>query len=144
MDVVLDTNVVISAAINPKGPPAEIIRRWRAQSFAWVSSADLFAELKRVIQSPEIRRFLAWDKDEIADFLATVSQIVRTVTPAQTLHVIKDDPADNRVLEAAIEAGADYIVTGDKALLSLETCEGIPIITPVRFLAVLQSSLPQD
>jgi len=144
MDVVLDTNVVISAAMNPKGPPAEIIRKWRAQSFAWVSSAELFAELKRVIQSPEIRRFLAWDEDEVADFLAAVSQIVRTVTPAQTLHVIEDDPADNRVLEAAIEADAEYIVTGDKALLSLETCEGIPIITPVRFLAVLQSSLPQD
>ena len=140
MEVVLDTNVVISAAINPKGPPAEIIRRWRAQSFTWVSSADLFAELKRVIQSPEIRRFLAWDEDEVVDFLAAVSQIARMVSPAQTLHLIKSDPADNRVLEAAVEAGSDYIVTGDKALLALGSCEGIPVITPVGFLSILQSS----
>jgi len=144
MEVVLDTNVVISATINPKGPPAEIIRRWRAQSFTWVSSADLFTELKRIVHSPEIKRFLAWDEDEVVDFLATVSQIARIVTPARTLHLIPSDPADNRVLEAAIEAGADYIVSGDKALLSLGACEGIPVITPVGFLSILQSSLPQD
>jgi predicted nucleic acid-binding protein len=46
------------------------------------------------------------------------------------------DPADNRVLEAAIEGKADYIVTGDHALLELGSYEGIEVVTPARFVAI--------
>ena len=143
MDVVLDTNVAVSGAISPKGPPAEIIRSWRAQSFSWVTSDPLLEELERTFRSRRIRRYLAWSEDELSEFLTHVRRAARVVTPTERIDVMKADPADNRVLEAALAGGAEYIVTGDKALLSLETCEGVPIITPVRFLAVLQSALPQ-
>jgi predicted nucleic acid-binding protein len=59
------------------------------------------------------------------------------VDPQQQITRIVADPADNRVLEAAVEGGADYIVTGDRHLLDLKQHEGIEIVTPADFLAIL-------
>jgi putative PIN family toxin of toxin-antitoxin system len=142
MKVVLDTNVAVSAAVSPKGPPAEIVRAWRAHSFTWVTSLTLLDELERTLLSPQIRRYLAWDEDEIAEFLAAVRQEAEVTSPTRQIDVIGDDPADNRVLEAAVSAQADYIVSGDHHLLDLKTYEGVEIVTPARFVAILATTSP--
>jgi hypothetical protein len=142
MKVVLDTNVAVSAAVSPKGPPAEIVRAWRAHSLTWVTSPLLLDELERTLFSPRIRRYLAWGEDEIAEFLATVRQAAEVTSPTDRIDVIRDDPADNRVLEAAVSAQADYIVSGDHDLLNLKTYEGVQIVTPARFVAILATTSP--
>jgi len=58
------------------------------------------------------------------------------VVPNRVLTVVEDDD-DNRVLEAAIEGSADYIVSGDTDLLDLGSFQGIPIITPGEFAATV-------
>jgi putative PIN family toxin of toxin-antitoxin system len=140
MKVVLDTNIAVSASINPKGPPADIIRAWRAQIFTWVTSQPLLDELQRTLLSPRVRPYQASTEPELSEFLFQVNQSTDLVSPTQTLEVIKNDPADNRVLEAALAAKADYIVSGDKDLLGLGSFENIPIITPTRFNAILAAS----
>jgi predicted nucleic acid-binding protein len=55
------------------------------------------------------------------------------VAPTQTLNVT-DDPDDNRILECAVAAGSDYIVTYDKDLLRLGEYAGVKIVTAVDFL----------
>ncbi len=140
MEAVLDSNIAVSAAISPKGPPAELIRAWRAQSFVWVTSPPLLEELSRVLHSRHVKRYLSWTNDELEEFLLDVQQSARIVVPAQSLDVIKDDPTDNRVLEAAIEAHAGYIVSGDRDLLDLKEYEGVQIVTPARFVAILAAS----
>ena len=140
MRAVLDTNVVVSAAVNPKGPPAEIIRAWRARSFEWVTSLALLDELERTVFSPRVRRYMAWGEDEVAEFVTVVRQRAEVVSPSQQIDAIKDDPPDNRILEAAITAQADYIVSGDRHLLELKTCEGVQVVTPARFVAVLAAA----
>jgi putative PIN family toxin of toxin-antitoxin system len=142
MEVVLDTNVVVSAAINPKGPPAEIIKAWRAGHFSWVTSTPLLDELTRVLASRRLRRYLAWNSQELKEFVGLVAEVARVVEPCRTVNVIAGDPADNRVLEAAMEAKADYIVSGDSHLLNLGEFEGILILSPVRFLTVLRELNP--
>lgn len=137
MDAVLDTNVAVSATISPKGPPAEIIRSWRAQSFSWVTSDPLLEELERTLRSRRLKRYLAWSDADLSEFLAHVRQAALIVTPTERIDVIKDDPADNRVLEAALAGGAEYIVTGDRHLLDLASHRGVSIVTPARFVAVL-------
>ena len=57
-----------------------------------------------------------------------------TVTPAVQLDVVKEDPADNKIVECAVTAGAEYIVTGDKDLLRLVKYESIRILSVVDFL----------
>jgi hypothetical protein len=66
-----------------------------------------------------LRRKFDWTDDEIADGRRRMGAMARTVMPAVRLDVIKEDPPDNRILECAVAAGADVIVTGDKDLLRL-------------------------
>jgi uncharacterized protein len=56
------------------------------------------------------------------------------VVPQSQLHVIEDDPADNRVLEAAIAGQAGAIVSGDRHLLALRQYESVSILTPAQFV----------
>lgn len=55
------------------------------------------------------------------------------VEPDRVLAIV-DDESDNRVLEAAVAASVDYIVSGDTDLLDLGSFEGIPVVTPARFM----------
>lgn len=56
-----------------------------------------------------------------------ISRVAKVWKPAARLAVLRDAP-DNRILECAVEAGADLVVTGDRHLLSLRKFQGIPII----------------
>ena len=51
--------------------------------------------------------------------------------------ILKEDPADNRILECAAQAKSDYLVTGDTGLLSLGSFEEIPIVKVADFLEVV-------
>jgi putative PIN family toxin of toxin-antitoxin system len=84
-----------------------------------------------------VRKFDACRK-EISDATAIVRAAARTVTPAVEIDVIKDDAVDNRILECAVSAGADYIVTGDKDLLRLGSCDSIQIVKVSDFLKIAQ------
>ncbi len=72
-------------------------------------------------------------------FIKDMESAVTMVDPAESLSVIADPP-DNRVLEAAVAGEADYIVSGDRDLLDLGKYEGIEIVTPAMFLAILATS----
>jgi hypothetical protein len=137
MEVVLDTNVVVSAAISPRGSPAEIVRAWRVASFTWVISPPLLGELESSLRSPRLKRYIAWSDDEAREFIALVHAIARIVVPVSRIELIRVDPADNRILEAAVEGHVDYIVTGDRHLLDVGNHQSIPIVTPARFVAIM-------
>ncbi len=140
MDAVLDTNVAISATINPKGPSARLIDRWRARSFQWVTSPPLLEELEHTLAYPRLGKYLASRRPQVNRFLDDLRQNTRLVVPTQQIDVIKRDPPDNRVLEAAVEGRVEYIVSGDNDLLELGQYENIRIITPARFLAILSAT----
>ena len=59
------------------------------------------------------------------------------VYPAELIEVITDDPSDNRLLEAGVAGNADFIVSGDRHLLSLGSYASLAIVTPARFAAIL-------
>jgi uncharacterized protein len=136
VDAVLDANIAVSAGVSPYGAPAAIVRQWRAGAFAWLASPELIAEIEGVFAGQMLRRRLAWNEAAIQQFLAEVNRSTRIVQPESSIHVLSDE-ADNRLLEAAVVSGADYIVTGDRALLELAAYEGTEIVSPVRFVAIL-------
>ncbi len=60
-------------------------------------------------------------------------EIANLVKPVRTVSVVTD-PDDDRIVECAVEAGSDYIVTNDKALLRVRQYAGIRIVKINEFL----------
>jgi putative PIN family toxin of toxin-antitoxin system len=98
-----------------------------------VTSMVLLRELEEVLK----RRKFNYPPEAISAILYEVQTLAVMAHPNRTLHVVKNDPADNRVLECALAARADWIVTGDKGLLGLRKFRGIKILSPNEFLSNL-------
>lgn len=124
---VLDTNVIVSG-LGWRGAPATILDAVTDDRLVLVTSAALLAELRRVLEYPRLAKVIQGGA-QLADLVAASGVVV---APSRVLTVVRDDD-DNRVLEAAIEGAADYIVSGDADLLDLGSFQGIPIITPGEF-----------
>jgi uncharacterized protein len=127
--VVLDSNVIVSG-FGWSGPPARVLDAALDGRLILVTSPPLLAELRRVLTYPKLAKVL--DGGEQLANLVEASGVV--VLPTSVVAAI-DDESDNRVLEAAVEGAADYIVSGDEHLLGLGSFERIPIVTPAQFLA---------
>lgn len=126
--VVLDTNTLVSG-LGWSGPPATIVDAVLAGELLLVSSPPLLNELERVLAYPK----LAGAFPDLAVIVRQVRAVAEVVEPTLTLAVVSDEP-DNRVLEAAVEARVDAVVTGDGGLLVLGNHDGVPIISAPDFL----------
>jgi uncharacterized protein len=125
--VVLDSNVYVSAFVFGGNPRA--ILEMAEQGLFEVSIAEPIAtEVERVLTE----KFL-WPAERVHQAMSYMAEIVRPINPQQT---VTDciDPDDNRVLECALEAHAQVIVTGDAHLLKLHPYREISILTPRHFL----------
>ena len=133
--VVLDTNVLISA-IFFGGNPRQILEKAIRGEIRLCISEPILEELKGVLQrskfdySPEMIQVVLTEFTGIADF----------VNPLKTIDVVLEDPEDNRILECAVEAKANYIVTGDFHLLKLIRYRNIEVLNAVAFLEKLSSA----
>lgn len=77
-------------------------------------------------------------EEEILSAIGYYKIILRTIEPKTTVKIIRDDPADNRVLDCALSARADAIITGDKHLLALGKFKNIKILTSTQFLKLIK------
>ena len=125
---VLDSNVIVSG-LGWSGAPARIVEAVLADELVLVTSLPLLAELRRVLAYPKLAKAIP-DGSRLAD-LVEMSSIV--VEPLSAFAVAEDE-SDNRVLETAVAASVDYIVSGDEHLLTLGMFQGIPILTPAEFV----------
>ena len=136
MRVVIDTNVVVSGLMKTDSTPAAVVQAARREAFEWIASDDLLAEMQRVLARPSVQRQTGLSDADAAHFQQQVTELATRVEPTQRIDISRD-PDDNRVLEAAFAGEADYIVTGDRDLLELGSYEGIRIVTPADFIALL-------
>ena len=121
MRVVFDTNILVSALVFPGGRGEQALQRILEERDRLFISRAILDELLGVLA----RKF-ARDAEElsrVAVFLAEISTLVR---PARRVKALRDAP-DNRILECALTAGADAIVTGDRAMLALGEYAGVRI-----------------
>jgi uncharacterized protein len=128
---VLDTNVLVSGLGWSRSLPGRIVNRALQGRFVLVTSKPLLDELERVLAFPRLAGVIG-DPGELVGLISEVAVIVE---PDRELTVIRNDPADNRVLEAAVAANADYIVSGDSHLLEIGVFEGTRIVTARAFIA---------
>jgi uncharacterized protein len=106
--VVLDTNIVVSACLTPGGAPATIVELALLGAFTLCVSSDVLAEYREVL----VRRKFARQQDRIAIVLAGLEDVALTVNPVHIV-TISPDEEDNRLLECAEAARADFLVTGN-------------------------------
>lgn len=126
--VVFDTNIYISAFITPGGRGEAAFLRAVKGELELFTSVPILTELAR-----KLRGKFRWDDEHVTAAVRHVAGAARVVKPAQQLAVLADEP-DNRILECALEARAELIVTGDRHLLTLWEYEGIGIVTLAAFL----------
>jgi putative PIN family toxin of toxin-antitoxin system len=123
-----DTSVYIRA-INFGGPAAKLLGKAKAGDFRLDVSDAILAETAEVLRE-KFRR----DGYTISDAIQKIRAIGNHVTPTEALGVVKEDPDDDRILECAVEAKSDFIVTEDKDLIRIGQFRNIRILTIQGFL----------
>jgi putative PIN family toxin of toxin-antitoxin system len=137
--VVLDANVLVSGLISHEGPPGRILDAWMAGQFQLFVSPQILEELRRVLCYPRIQERLA--SEQVSGLLEKLGQDAELVDGTLKLDVLTRDPSDNVYLACAIEARADYLVTGNSNHFEEAgtISPGINIISPRAFLDTLES-----
>jgi uncharacterized protein len=128
LKVVLDTNVIISGLNFPKSKPAKLLNLVAWGEISNFTSPDILNETTRNL----LLKF-SWTEEEAGSanlWLKTFSTVIK---PGIRISVVSCGP-DNRILECALEAQANYIITGDHHLLELKVYQEIKILTPAEFL----------
>lgn len=136
MKIILDTNVLLSALLSPVGPPAQLLEAWERRKFIVVACDDLIAELRDVTSRPFFQARLRVSTIELlAAGLRDLSEFCADLPH----EVVAPDAKDSFLLALAEASHADFLVTGDKELLSLKHHGSTRIITPTAMVQILKS-----
>jgi putative PIN family toxin of toxin-antitoxin system len=133
----LDSNVVVSGLVrrHPAAPSVQILDAWRAGDFQLILSEAIMEEVARTLAKSYFRARLSEPQVERALLLLRRRSLITPITVEVTKAASHAE--DDLVLAAAVSAHADYLVTGDAALLELASFHGIAIKSPREFVDVL-------
>lgn len=129
--VVLDTNVLISGILFG-GKPREVLELVIQGKIKAYLSPEILNEFKEVLGRPKF----GLSREECFAISREVEDAFSLVYPQIIIDRIQDDPDDNAILECALAAEAEYIISGDPHLLNLGTIEEIKIFSPSRFISL--------
>lgn len=139
---VLDTNILASGAIARRGTIAAILDAWRGQAFTLIVSQVILAELGRTLQNPYFATRLRPALRE--GFLDLVHSEAVMVPLRVTVTGVATHPEDDLILATALSGHADYLVTGDQPFQDLGLYQGVRLISPGEFLALLKETTAED
>jgi putative PIN family toxin of toxin-antitoxin system len=129
MRIVCDTNVLISGVLF-NGPPRRVLELIARGAIDNAVSLEILAEVKNILLRPEF----GLSSEQVTDMVATFTETFSLVAPGVRVDAVKDDPDDDRILEAAQTAHARVIVSGDQHLLSIKAWREIEILSPAVFM----------
>ena len=130
--VVIDTNVYISG-LNFTGKPNEVLELMMKKKIEVYISPFILDEIEKILT-----KTFKWDERQIKKTLNRIKEKAIQIQPKSKVTIVKEKDADNRIVECAIEAKAQYIISGDKAhLLPIKEYRGIKILSPTKFLEVI-------
>jgi len=131
--VVLDTNTLISGLLWD-GNEARVIEKAENKEIKLFISPELIEELEGVLKREKFCNRLEGKEYTVDKAVSKIALIATLIKPTHKINVIQEDSEDNRVLECAVSAKVDVIVSGDSHLLDLKDYSGIDIITTSEFL----------
>ncbi len=144
MRVVLDTNQFVSALISKYGASAKVLQAFRDGQIEVAISPLLLAEVNEVLHRPRLKRKYHLTDRDIEAYLLLLSRYAIMVPGKVEVDVVAADPDDNLIISCALEAEADYIVSGDHHLLDLGEYQGIQIIRALELLQMLAETEKAD
>ena len=131
--VTADSNIYISALMFG-GKPLEILETALEGESELAISDDILSATLRVLRDKFHRT-----SEQLQEIETFIGAITRQVYPAERIDAVPTDRDDNRVLECAVTAGSEVIVSGDADLLGLREFRGIRIQRVSEFLSAFQS-----
>jgi uncharacterized protein len=135
LKAVFDSNVVASASFW-RGAPFQCLTAWTQGRCAAVVSPPLVAEYHETIAALRAD----YPGKDLVPWADVLTESAELVFPVERATGATPDPEDEMVLECALAAEADCIVSGDKRhLLALKEFRGIPIVSPADFLRLLEA-----
>lgn len=128
--IVVDTSVLISAAISPQGSPRRALV-YAARSGTLLSSEATLEEFASLLRRAKFDPYLSRKHREA--FVAWYSLQTVPVEVTERIRACRD-PKDDKFLELALSGAADVMISSDKDLTTLHPFRGIPILKPAAFL----------
>ena len=134
MKIVLDTNVWLSG-IFWGGEASKILEKAEKKGIQIIISEDILSEIIKILnRESKFQKYILNLRLSIEDLLRTILSISTLIETKTKLDIIKTDPKDNIILEAAIEGKVEYLVSYDNHLLNMIEFRNIKIISPGEFL----------
>lgn len=142
MRAFLDANIFISYLLNPtaKTPPAIVVRRGLAGHYTMLVSQTVFGEVRRKIAA---KRWLASriSVDDTEAFLSLLAEVADVVSElSEPFPAVGNDRNDDYLFAHALLSAADYLVSGDDGVLRVGQIEDVRVVSPSRFLAILEQT----
>ena len=133
---ILDTNVLISALISPRGTPARLLVAAEKGSYALIVSDRLLGEMEDVLRREKFRRYVT--PRNVTDYLLRLRLASTRATEGEVVP-FSPDAKDDYLFALALASGADFLVSGDGHLLEMPpVLAPVPVLTPSEFEATLQ------
>lgn len=139
MNVVLDSNVLVSALLSPSGKCASILRLVLSGKLIVCLDVRIFLEYQQVLLRDKFR-FTEEHVHELLEYIWS-SGVVLSPDPLRTT---LPDPFDQPFLEAAVEGKVDYLITGNRAHYSGAESFGVQVVSPADFLEHFQHPSSDD
>jgi putative PIN family toxin of toxin-antitoxin system len=143
LKILLDTNILVRAAISPNGLARQILDRIRrSDEHTLVVSSHLLSEVADVLSRPRIQVRWPLSQDEIQSFCQFLAAVAEEVA-IQPLEPVIADPKDQAVIEAAVAARVDAVCTGDvhfetESVRAWLSGHGIVVVTDRELIALLE------
>jgi uncharacterized protein len=138
LKVVLDTNVWISALLWG-GKPAAAIKAAEEGKIGIFASEEIVGEISQVLAYPKLPKICQAECLRHEELIEAVLKVVKFVEVTKKVNVVMEHPADDKFIECALAARADYIVSGDKHLLKVGSYKKTRIVSVNEFLQIIDS-----
>jgi putative PIN family toxin of toxin-antitoxin system len=131
MKVVLDTKVFVSSFMSARGAPWKLIELWKRGEIVLCLSDQIITEYINVLLRVGLK-----GEEEIGELIELLRRGINIVivSPDEALELIADDPGDDKFIECAIVANAEFIISEDKHLIDFKRYKKVKLVTPSVFI----------
>jgi uncharacterized protein len=138
LKIVVDTNVIVSALLKPDSLPQLIINIVSQGLLTLCVSQEIFDEYQGVLARDKFKKL---DRKKVGLFLDEMKKRAVWTVPRVSVNVTKQDPADNKFLECALAAKADYFITGNTLHFPFKKFRKTRVVSPREFISDIAEEL---